>query len=253
MPLYKGGVGQKNEFDGLRLHIFIVFLYFVQCAPLSIQPCAICCFMMMMGTKARTLTIFPIPWSKFAWHSFWIGYGPERSRFWHLSCTDRNGIPSASSYRSARMNQNARPPVLWLMVFPLLVVLTPRDPLRPVFRQPLACMIIRTITPTACRNRLLLWVLVSARDRSMDGWDSSSRTTPDKGGRSWWISDSSIRRCLLLSLKNSRTASKGWSGSLATSQNLRPWLSSRNISRVIVTLGKLNSSLLMIFQLYRQI
>jgi len=173
-------------------------------------------------------------------------------RFRHRSRTDWNGIPSARSYRSARMNQNASPPVLWLGVNPFFLVLTPSDPFRPVFRQPLACMIIRTTTPTACLKRLLRWVCVSANNRSMPGWDSSSRTTPDKGGLSWWISDSSIRRCLSGSLKNSMTASKDWSGSFTTSENLRPWLSSRNVSRVIVTLGKPVSSLSMSLLFDRQ-
>ena len=38
-------------------------------------------------------------------------------------------MPSASSYRSARMNQNANPPVLWIGDEHFFAALTPSDPL----------------------------------------------------------------------------------------------------------------------------
>ena len=222
----KEGIDQKNDFDLFGSHImWAVSTYLIE-PPLWVQFCGF--------------------WDSLWWIcmqlSFCACHGPMGYSFRQRSRTDWYGIPSARSYRSARMNQNASPPVLWSEAKPSLYVLTPSDPLRPVFRHPLACMIIRVTTPIACLKRLLRWACVPANNRLMAGWDSSSRTTPDKGGLSWWISDSSIRRCLSGSLKNSRTASKGWSGSFTTSENLRPWLSSLNVSRVIVTLVKPVSS-----------
>ena len=61
MPLCKGGVGQKNDFDGLGLHILQHFSSLMLCTRLSVQSCVICYFTMMMGKKARTLTMFANP------------------------------------------------------------------------------------------------------------------------------------------------------------------------------------------------
>lgn len=67
--------------------------------------------------------------------------------------TEQNGMPSLRSYRSARMNQNANPPVLCAGAPTAWDARTPSEPLRPVFRHPRRSMIMRTKTPIACRNR----------------------------------------------------------------------------------------------------
>jgi len=69
----------------------------------------------------------------------------------------------------------------------------------------------------------------------MAGSDSSSRTTPAKGERSWCSSDSSIRRCRFSSLKKSSTVSKVCSLSLTTSANVLPSGFPKNSSRVTFT------------------
>jgi hypothetical protein len=61
MPLYKGGIDQKNDYDGLGLHFLQHFSSLMLCTPLAVQSCVICCFTMMMGKKARTLTMFANP------------------------------------------------------------------------------------------------------------------------------------------------------------------------------------------------
>ncbi len=156
----KGGIGQKNNTDLYGSPIL---------KPYSGQSCIFSHFKMTFGKSN------PIFGS--VHHSYLNSYptcvcncqGSMASCFWHRSCTDLNGIPSSRSYRSPRMNQNASPPVLWLGPDPFWVALTPREPFRPVLRQPLACMIIRTTTPTACLRRLLLFVCISAKERSMTG------------------------------------------------------------------------------------
>ena len=95
---------------------------------------------------------------------------PRRDR------TVGNGMPPGRSYRSARRNQKANPPVLWLvpgsfepalpefeLFFPAR---TPKEPFLPVFCQPRRSMIIRTTTPTACRIRLVRRGDCKARNRS---------------------------------------------------------------------------------------
>jgi hypothetical protein len=71
------------------------------------------------------------------------------------SRTEANGMPASRSYRSARINQNANPPVLCRGVFGFASPRMPSEPFLPVFRQPRPSMIIRTTTPIACRSRWL--------------------------------------------------------------------------------------------------
>lgn len=75
------------------------------------------------------------------------------------SLTEGNGFPLRRSYRSARRNQNASPPVLWYApgvgVRGETLARTPSEPFLPVLFQPRDSIIMRTTTPTACRNRLV--------------------------------------------------------------------------------------------------
>ena len=144
-------------------------------------------------------------------------------------------MPSVRSYRSARTNQNAKPPELCAGVRATPVARTPSEPLRPVFCHPRRSIIMRTSTPMACRKRVVRRTWTPARNLSMASCDSSSRTTPARGVRSWWSSDSSMRRWRSTSSKNASTSSKGYSASFTTSANVLPWRSSRKSSRVMRT------------------
>jgi hypothetical protein len=149
-------------------------------------------------------------------------------------------MPSSCSYRSARMNQNANPPVLWVAVLGAAAARTPRDPFLPDFCHPRRSIIRRTSIPIACRSRFVRAAWTPERNRSIAGCDSSSRTTPANGGRSWCLSDSSIRRCRSSLLKKSSTSLKGCSGSFTTSENALPSRCSRNSSRVTVAVDILS-------------
>ena len=104
------------------------------------------------------------------------------------SLTVGNGMPPSGSYRSARRNQRASPPVLWqapgIARRSAIAGRTPNEPFLPIFLHPRRSMSIRTTTPTACRNRLVRRGSLEERKPSMAGWDSSSRTTPAKAGLS---------------------------------------------------------------------
>ena len=150
---------------------------------------------------------------------FFCGFRDATGGFFrHRSRTDWKGIPSSSSYRSARTNQNARPPVLWRVEeMPALVSRTHIEPFRPVRRHPRPSIIIRTNTPIACRNRTTRASGLPEKSASIAGCASSSHTTPAKGARSWWSSDASRRFWRDASSKTSSARSKGCSESFNTS------------------------------------
>jgi hypothetical protein len=89
------------------------------------------------------------------------------------SFTDGNGFPLRPSYRSARRNQKARPPVLWYAPGAVVpggtVARTPKEPFLPVLFQPRRSIIMRTNTPIACRNRLVRRGYLDERKSSTAG------------------------------------------------------------------------------------
>jgi hypothetical protein len=75
--------------------------------------------------------------------------GSVAANWRHRFRVDANGFRCGFSYRSARINQNANPPVLCRGRPAAAVLRTPNEPFLPVFRHPRRSMIMRIKTPIA--------------------------------------------------------------------------------------------------------
>jgi hypothetical protein len=138
IPRYKGGIGQKKDFDLAGSPILYVFRLFFGCIHLLLASLAgLSPFRAACWYNQRIFSHVHHAWIIWAQRSFCECHGTADSRFWQRSRTDRKGIPSARSYRSAT-NEPRMPgrPYCDRAPSPCPAVLTPSEPFRPAFRHP---------------------------------------------------------------------------------------------------------------------